>query len=121
MNSGQFMEGNNMSIEICKFDRYIYDDDAEIIASVGVSSERKWYQYFEPAVNELNLCYFKNECRIKKCNQEAVMKELELLNEWVEHNVDDNTDRKYLKTKIQNIQKFIPEALQEEKDILYIF
>ena len=117
MNSGQFMEGNDMSMEMIKYDRY----GVEIIASEGVSSESMWYQYFEPAVNELKLCYFKNEGRIKKCNQEAVMKELELLNEWVEHNVDDNIDRKYLKTKIQNIQKFIPEALQEENDILYIY
>ena len=106
-----------MSMEIIKYDRY----GAKIIASEGVSSERMWYQYFEPAVKELKLCYFQNEGRIKKCNQEAVMKELELLIEWVEHNVDDNFDMTYLKSKIQNVQKFISEALQEDDDILYIF
>ncbi len=48
------------------------------------------------------------------------MREIELLIEWVEEHVEGE-DLEYLRSKLQYMQKFIPEALQEDDGILYIF
>lgn len=105
-----------MSVEIIKYDKY----GVNIISSVGVSSERMYYQYLEPAVKELKISYFRNEGMIKKCNLNTVMGEIELLIDWVKHNVEKD-DMEYLQEKLLFAKKYILEALKEEDDILYIF
>ena len=120
MNFGQFMEENDMSVEIFKYDRDIYDDAANMLRSAGISSQAIYDKYLEPAVKELNIRYFRDGGEIRKCNLEEVMKELELLIEWLENHVEGE-DLDYLKSKLQYMQKFIPEALQEDDGILYIF
>ncbi|MDE6567345.1 MAG: hypothetical protein K2K70_06400 [Lachnospiraceae bacterium] len=47
------------------------------------------------------------------------MKELDLLIEWVENHTEGEA-LEYLKSQLQYMQKLIPEALQEDDDILYI-
>ena len=120
MNSGQFMEGNDMSIEICKYDRDWDDLYADLLMNEIISSEPLYYKYLAPAIKELGIQHFHADGAIRKCNQEAVMGELEQLIDWVENHVEGE-DLEYLKSRLQNVQKFIPEALQEDNDILYIF
>lgn len=120
MNFWQFMEGNNMSVEIFKYDRDIYDSGAKRLMSAGISSQEIYDKYLDPAVQELKIRYFQDGAEIRKCNLEEVMKELELLIEWLENHVEGE-DLEYLKSKLQYMQKFIPEALQDDDGILYIF
>lgn len=119
MNSGPYMEEIDMSVEIFKYDRDIYDSSAKMIVNAGVSSQRMYDKYLEPAVRELHIRYFQDGAEIRQCNLEAVMKELELLLEWLEKHAEGE-DLEYLRSKLQYMQKFIPEALQEDDDILYI-
>lgn len=110
----------SMLIEICKYDRDWNDFYAEVIMNKIISTEELYYKYLDPAIKELGIQYFRNDGEIRKCNQEAAMREIELLIEWVEKHVEGE-DLEYLKPRLQNVQKIIPEALQEENDILYIF
>lgn len=109
-----------MSVEICKYDRNIYDGASNLLMDAGLFSQATYDEYLEPAVKELNIRYFRDGGEIRKCNLEEVMKELELLIEWLENHVEGE-DLDYLKSKLQYMQKFIPEALQEDDGILYIF
>lgn len=114
------------AIEVCKYDREVnWDSDedvfnAQLLMNVVFVQEKTYYKYLEPAIKELGIQYFHNNGQIRKCNQEAVMRELELLIDWVENHVEGK-DLEYLKSKLQNVQKFIPEALQDDDDVLDIF
>ena len=109
-----------MSIEICKYDRERTwkEFDAELVMNEVVSS-RRYQKYLESAMIELRTYYFQVNGEIRKSNLEAVMKELDLLIEWVENHTEGE-DLEYLKSKLQFMQKLIPENLQEDDDILYI-
>lgn len=121
MNFGQFMEENDMSaIEICKYDRDWDDFNAELLMNKIVANDEIYYKYLEPAIKELGIKHFKADGEIRKYNQEVAMRELEQLIDWVETHVEGE-DLEYLKPRLQNVQKFIPEALQEDDDILHIF
>lgn len=114
------------ALEICKYDREIdWDNDedvynAELLMNKVIIQEKVYFEYLEPVIKELGIQYFRYNGEIRKCNQEVAMKELELLIDWVENQMEWE-DSEYLLSRLQNIQKFIPEALQEDDDILYIF
>lgn len=116
------------AFEISKYDREIhwdsevYDDiyNAEILINKVICSGWVYEKYLWPAIRELKIIYFQSNGEIRKCNLEAVMKELELLIEWVEVHVEGE-DLDYIKSRLQYMQKFIPENLQEDDDVLYIF
>ncbi|MDE6566189.1 MAG: hypothetical protein K2K70_00475 [Lachnospiraceae bacterium] len=110
----------SMLIEICKYDRDWDDFYAELLMNEIISSEDMYYKYLDPAIKELRIQYFRNDGEIRKCNQEAAMREVELLIEWVENHVEGE-DLEYLKSRLQRVHEFIPEALQEDDDILHIF
>ncbi|MDE6567340.1 MAG: hypothetical protein K2K70_06375 [Lachnospiraceae bacterium] len=109
-----------MSVEICKYDRDIYDDGAKMLMNAAISSQSMYDKYLEPAVQELKIRYFQDGAEIRKCNLEEVMKELELLIEWVENHVEGE-DLEYFRLRLQRVHEFIPKALQEDDGILYIF
>ena len=110
----------SMLIEICKYDRDFDDFYKKLLMSKIISTEELYYKYLAPAIKELGIQYFHNDGEIRKCNQEAAMRELEQLIDWVETHVEGE-DLEYLRPRLQNVQKFIPEALQEDDDILHIF
>ena len=108
----------SMLIEICKYERgNMY---GKLLMNKIISTEELYYKYLDPAIKELGIQYFRNDGEIRKCNQETAMREIELLIEWVENHVEGE-ELEYLKPRLQNVQKIIPEALQEDDDILYIF
>ena len=110
----------SMLIEICKYDRDFNDFYKKLIAGRIISTEELYYKYLAPAIMELGIQYFRNDGEIRKCNREAAMREVELLIEWVENHVEGE-DLEYLKPMLQEVHEFIPEALQDDDDILYIF
>ena len=110
----------SMLIEICKYDRDWDDFYAELLMNEIISSEDMYYKYLDPAIKELGIQHFRNDGEIRKCNQETVMRELEQLIEWVENHVEGE-DLEYLRPRLQRVHEFIPEALQEDDDILHIF
>ena len=115
MNSGQFMEGYDMSIEICKYRSYF---NRTLVMNKVVCS-RRYQEYLESAMIELRTYYFRVNGEIRKNNLETVMKELDLLIEWVENHTEGKA-LEYLKSQLQYMQKLIPENLQEDDDILHI-
>lgn len=110
----------SMLIEICKYDRDWDDLDAKLLMNEIITKEELYYKYLVSAIKELGIQYFRNGGEIRKCNQEAAMREVELLIKWVENHVEGD-DLEYLRPRLQRVYEFIPEALQEDDDILYIF
>ena len=104
-----------MSIEICKYRSYY---DRTLVMNEVVCS-RRYQEYLESAMIELRTYYFRVNGVISRRNLETVMKELDLLIEWVENHTEGE-DLEYLKSQLQYMQKLIPEALQEEDDRLHI-
>ncbi len=59
MNSGQYMEeGIDMSVEICKYDKNIYNYYAKLLMNEVISSQRIYEKYLEPAIRNLKIHYF---------------------------------------------------------------
>ena len=108
-----------MSVEICKYDRDWDNFYAKLVMNEVISSQRMYEKYLKSAMIELKIHYFQVDGEIRKCNLEAVMRELDLLIEWVENHAEGE-DLEYLKSKLQFMQKLIPENLQEDDDILHI-
>lgn len=52
--------GEYMSIELVQYDRDIYDDDAKLLLSVPIVSQRVYNQYWEQARQELGLYYLQD-------------------------------------------------------------
>ncbi len=55
-----------------------------------------------------------------KIKKEIVLEELSLLLYWAEKNLQDK-DLEYMKSRIENLQKVVSTALDDENSILYIF
>ena len=108
-----------MSVEICKYDRDWDNFYAKLVMNEVISSQRMYKKYLKSAMIELRTYYFRVNGEIRKNNLETVMKELDLLIEWVENHTEGE-DLEYLKSQLQYMQKLIPEALQEDDDILHI-
>lgn len=112
------MEKIDMSVGLYQYDGNIFDN-AEEILSENIASQRMYDKYLEPAIKELNICYFQDGAQIRKDNLEIVMIEIDLLIKWVTNHVKGN-DMKYLLGRLEHIREVIPESL-ENGDVLYIF
>lgn len=108
-----------MSVGIYKYDGNIYEDENEVM-SENIASQRMYEKYLEPAIAELNIHFFQDGAEIKKINLDDVMKELNLLLEWIDANSSDG-DKEYLLERINNMKTIIPRELQGDDDVLYIF
>lgn len=109
-----------MSVGLYKYDGDFNDRNAELVLSENIASEHFYNKYWEKAINELNIKYMKNDAEINFSMKDTVLKELELLLEWAMKNLDGN-DLQYMKDRIENLQKVIPIAFDDENTILYIF
>lgn len=108
-----------MSVGLYQYDGCLYDDAKEIL-SVNIASQRMWDQYFECAIEELGIHYFRDGAELRKDNLDAVMSELELLISWVANHVK-GSDLEYLLGRLQNIKEVISVSFEKDDDVLYIF
>lgn len=109
-----------MSVGLYKYDGDFYDRNSELVLSENIASERFYNKYWEKAINELNVKYIQDGAEINFAMKDKVLKELELLLEWAIKNVEGK-DLQYMKDSIENLQKVIPTAFDDENTILYIF
>ncbi len=109
-----------MSVGLYKYNGDINDRDSKEIISEPISSQRFYNEYWEKAIKELNVKYIQDGAEFDKSKLIIVMKELKLLKDWALKNLDGK-NLEYMSNRIEKLQKIIPIALQNDKDILYIF
>ncbi len=120
-----------MAVGLYKYDGNINDRDSKLILSENIASQQFYEKYWERAIDELKINWERaiDELKIKYIQDGAefdmtkkniVLKELMLLLHWAEKNLQGE-DLEYMKSRIENLQKIIPEAFDNEDTILYIF
>lgn len=114
------MEVNNLSVGLFKFDGNLYDFKSKVVLSKNIASEQKYYKYLDKAIKELNIKYFKDGSEIRKKDMAIVMQELDMIIGWVQNNVN-GYDLLYLMERLKNMKEIIPQELNNEEDVLYIF
>lgn len=110
-----------MSVALFQFDRKdIYDRDAEIILSAPISTEAFYLEYWEKAIKELDIKIFQDGSEFDKTKLDEVLLELKLLKDWTIKNLS-GYNLEYMKERIENMQKIIPEVFIDDTAVLYIF
>ena len=87
---------------------------------INIASQRFYEKYWEKAIKELKIKYIQDGAEFGISKKETILKELDLLLHWANTNLKCE-DLKYMKNRIENLQKVILIELNDEKDILYIF
>lgn len=109
-----------VSVGLYKYDGNIYDRDSKLVLSENIASQRFYEQYWEKAIKELNIKYIQDGAEFDSSKESEVLEELRQLQYWAETNLNDE-DLEYMKNRIQNLQKVIPNAFENKDTILYIF
>ncbi|MCL1917221.1 MAG: hypothetical protein FWG14_02715 [Peptococcaceae bacterium] len=105
-----------MSVALYKFNR----DRSKIVLSVNISTQRFYVKYWIPAISEIGVKYICDGSRFGKSNLDDVLKELDLLHIWALENMN-GYDQEYMITRIKDLQRMIPKALEDVDAILHIF
>ncbi len=109
-----------MAVGLYKYDGNINDRDSKLILSENIASQQFYEKYWERAIDELKIKYIQDGAEFDITKKNIVLKELMLLLHWAEKNLQGE-DLEYMKSRIENLQKIIPEAFDNEDTILYIF
>ncbi len=109
-----------MAVGLYKYDGNINDRDSKLILSENIASQQFYEKYWERAIDELKIKYIQDGAEFDMTKKNIVLKELMLLLHWAEKNLQGE-DLEYMKSRIENLQKIIPEAFDNEDTILYIF
>lgn len=109
-----------MSVGLYKYLGSINDRNSKLILSENIASQRFYEKYWEKAIKELKIKYIQDGTEFGISEKETVLKELDLLLRWANTNLKCE-DLKYMKSRIENLQKVILIELNDENDILYIF
>ncbi len=109
-----------MAVGLYKYDCNINDRDSKLILSENIASQQFYEKYWERAIDELKIKYIQDGAEFDITKKNTVLKELMLLLHWAEKNLQGE-DLEYMKSRIENLQKIMPEAFDNEDTILYIF
>lgn len=96
------------------------NDPDTIDLSENIASTKFYNEYWEVAIKELRIKYFQENAYFSKEQLEIVMNELHLLKEWANKNLS-GSNLEYMVGRIDNLEKVIPNAFEEEGTILYIY
>lgn len=109
-----------MSVQLFKYDGYIYDQNSNLVLCENISSQEFYDKYWEKAIKELNIKILKDGSEFDISKLDIVLKELKLLQLWAKGNLQGiNLD--YMYDRIENLQKVISIAFDNANTILYIF
>lgn len=108
-----------MSVGLFKFDGDINDRNSNLLLSENISSQEFYEKHWEKAIRELGIKYIQDGAEFDITKKDQVLEELKKLLYWAEKNLQGK-DLKYMGDRIKNLQKIIPEAL-DDKTTLYIF
>lgn len=109
-----------MSVGLFRYNGDINDRNSELTLSENISTEEFYQKYWQKAVNELGIWIFQDGSEFNKSKLSDVLLELDLLKNWAIKNLT-GTDLEYMKERIENLQKIIPNAFIDDDTILYIF
>ena len=109
-----------MAVGLYKYDGNFSDRGSKLILSENIASQQFYEKYWEKAIKELNIKYMQDGAEFDKTKKEIVLEELNLLLCWAEKNLQEK-DLEYMKSRIENLQKVIPIAFDDENSMLYIF
>ncbi|MBT2284933.1 hypothetical protein MKY87_15355 [Paenibacillus sp. FSL R7-0198] len=109
-----------MSIGLFRYNGDINDRNSELTLSENISTQDFYEEHWEKAIHELGITIIQDGSEINYSQLEAAIVELALLKEWSIKNLDGN-DLEYMKGRIENLQKVLPNAFINEDTVLYIF
>ena len=109
-----------MAVGLYKYDGNINDRNSKLILSENIVSQQFYEKYWERAIEELNIKCMQDGAEINFSKKDIVLEELKLLLYWAQRNLQGE-DLEYMKSRIKNLQKVVPIALDDESSILYIF
>lgn len=109
-----------MSVGLYKCSGDVYDRNSEIISSLSISGESFYWQYWDKAVSDCNIRFFKNDGEFYFENKDEVMDELQRLYTWAKNNTEGN-DREKMIASIEYLMENLPAEFEKEPGIFYIF
>lgn len=109
-----------MSVGLYKYDGDIHDRNSKLVLSENIASQEFYKQYWEKAIDEMGIKYIQDGAEFDLSKKSVVLQELKLLLSWAEINLEGK-NLEYMKSRIENMQRIIPYAFDNEKTILYIF
>lgn len=109
-----------MAVGLYKYDGDINDRNSKLILSENIVSQQFYENFWERAIEDLNIKYMQDGADFDISKKDIVLEELKLLLLWAKENLEGK-DLEYMKSRIENLQRVIPIALDDENSILYIF
>ena len=71
-----------MSVGLYIYEGNIYDENAKLVLSENIASQRFYEKYWEKAIKELNIKFMQDGAEINFEQKDIVIKELGLLLSW---------------------------------------
>jgi len=96
------------------------NDPDTIDLSENIASTKFYNMYWEPAIKELGIKLFQENGYFCKDQLEIVMFELSQLKDWANKKLT-GSDLEYMVSRIDNLEKVIPDAFENEGTILYVY
>lgn len=109
-----------MSVGLFRYNGDINDRYSKPTLSENISTEEFYQRYWQKAINELGIKIIQDGSEFNKSKLSEVLVELDLLRNWAINNLA-GTELEYMKERIENLQKVIPNAFIDYNTILYIF
>lgn len=109
-----------MSVGLFRYNGNIYNRNSELTLSENISTQEFYEKYWEKAINELGIKFIQDGAEFNKSKLNDVLVELDLLRNWATKNLT-GTELEYMKERIENLQRVIPNAFIDDDTILYIF
>ena len=109
-----------MSVGLYKYDGDIGDKKSELVLSENIASQQFYEKYWEKAIDAMKIKYIQDGAEIDITKKNIALEELKLILNWAEKNMQGK-DLEHIRNRIENLQRVIPIALKDDRDILYIF
>lgn len=109
-----------MAVGLYKYNGDINDRNSEVVLSENIASQNFYEKCWERAIAELGIKYLKDGSEFNKSKLRDVTIELNLLSKWALKNLKGK-DLECMAERIKNLQKVIPNAFNNDDEVLYIF
>ena len=94
--------------------------DGSIDLTINIATTQFFNEFWEKAIKDTNAKLFKENSQFGKNQVPAILYELELIKRWIEINLLDS-NREYMKERVENLIDCIPTAFDKDETILYIY
>ncbi len=109
-----------MAVGLYKYDGDINNRDSKLVLSENIATQEFYEEYWEKAIGQLGIKYIQDGAEFDYSQKDIESEELNLLLTWAKNNLQGK-ELEYMKSRVENLQKIIPEAFNDKESILYIF